>query len=213
MMATGIGHGRHYSNVIKNKLLQPGGHKKVDSLIEETNEDNINFTTQKVLDPGNINNKVFFLFQILPWKKKVKHTILGIVMILVIFSTVGSSVNLASSVGKNQKSQHHFVERKTSCDKSYHNCLIARKCGNALLLFSNTRSTSQPHEILHENLTKIQNFLNFCVNYETNYTIRFYYYPYITLVKNKKGIKSFLIDDCKINTNSFFDFYYFINKK
>jgi hypothetical protein len=139
-------------------------------------------------------------------RKMIIKIIAGIMVALILFPVIGSSIDLLSRISSIKNGENH-----ENCDEIYLTSMYVEKCENALFLTDILKKPAS-FAIRLSNQTTVHSFLQYCLEYITDYTIRFHYYPHIMIIKDKKGLKSFYIDTHSIPISDLVKLIHFIEK-
>lgn len=139
-------------------------------------------------------------------RKLLQKVMIGIMISIILFPLIGSSIDLLSRISSSKD-----MTNKKGCDSVYLTSMYLEKCNDVLFLVDILKNPSS-FTIRLNNRTSVYNFLHYCLDYTTNYTIKFYYYPHMLIIKDKKGLKSFYINNYSIPTIDLIKMVHFIEK-
>ena len=128
-----------------------------------------------------------------------------VVVLFVVFPGIGSSIDLMSRM---TESDNKGIDEHMKCEELYLTSLHVEKCREELIM-SDTSKTNSSFRIKFDK-EKIYNFLQYCFDFEADYTIKFNYFPDITFVKNEIGFESFFIKDVSVSEKDLLTLFYFI---
>ena len=129
-----------------------------------------------------------------------------VIVLFVVFPGIGSSINFISRM--TERNDRVTGEEDMKCEELYLPSLHVEKCRDEIIMSDTSKMNSSFR--INFDKEKIYNFLQYCFDFEAEYTIKFHYFPDITFVKNEMGFKSFYIKDVSVSEKDLLTLYYFI---